>query len=127
MWLRMPHHGMVVGPAVSLAIAILGPCLAAANTLHVRDSSPKAEAIIHGRHAAYIIRFDGPVDHAASRLQILQAGHVIKSLPPLLNSAVDVLFAQSEAPPPGHYVLHWQVASPDGEMSNGDIPFTVAP
>lgn len=93
----------------------------------VRTSSPVAQAIIHGRHAEYVIRFDGPVDHQASHMQITQSGKVIQSLTPLLDSAADVLFAGSEVPVPGHYLLHWEARSSDGDNSFGDIPFSVAP
>jgi hypothetical protein len=43
---------------------------AEARALHARDSFPKAEAILDGRSAQYLIRFDGLVDHAASRMEI---------------------------------------------------------
>ena len=99
-----------------------------AAVLHARDSAPAAEAIISGRHAEYSIHFDGPVDHTASRLEVVQSGRVIQSLVPLGDSAPDVLFASGEAPSPGRYLLHWQVRSPqDGIISSGDIPFSVAP
>jgi methionine-rich copper-binding protein CopC len=101
--------------------------LAAARQLHVRESKPSAEAIIHGGHAEYAIYFDDPVDHAASRLQVTQAGRVVQALSPLLDSAVDVLFASAEAPPAGRYLLHWEARSMEGETSAGDIPFSVAP
>jgi methionine-rich copper-binding protein CopC len=98
-----------------------------ARPLHVRQSTPAAEAIISGRHAEYVIRFDGPVDHAASRMQITMDGRVIQSLTPRLDSAVDVLFASGMAPAQGKYMLHWEARSPDGDVSSGDIPFSVAP
>ena len=114
---------------LGVLFAVLGWAeIAAAGSLHVRESAPAAQAIIHGRHAEYVIRFDGLVDHAASRIEIVQAGRVIQSLPPLLDSAADVLFASGEVPAPGRYVLHWQARSAvDGIVSDGDIPFTVAP
>ena len=93
----------------------------------MRGTRPEADAIIHGRHAEYIIYFDGPVDHAASRLQITQTGRLLQVLNPLLDSAIDVLFASGEAPPEGRYLLHWEARSIEGEASAGDIPFTVAP
>jgi len=117
---------LLFGIGASLAVFSWPPAADAAPR-HVVDSTPTADAIIHGRHAEYVIRFDGPVDHAASRLQITQSGRVVQSLSPLLDSAVDVLFASSEAPSPGHYVLHWETRAPDGEISRGDIPFSVAP
>jgi methionine-rich copper-binding protein CopC len=111
----------------SFVVLALWPCVASARPMHVRDSQPAANAIIQGRHAEYVIRFDGPVDHAASRLQITQSGRVIQALVPRLDSAVDVLFADGVAPPAGNYLLHWETRSMDGDVSNGDIPFSVAP
>jgi methionine-rich copper-binding protein CopC len=94
--------------------------------MHIRDSTPAPEAIIQGRHAEYVIRFDGPVDHLMSLMQIIQNGRLVQSLTPRIDSAVDVLFASGEAPAPGKYLLHWEVRSVDGEMTSGDIPFSVA-
>jgi hypothetical protein len=109
-------------------ITLLGSGVAVAGSLHVRDSKPAAETIIVGRHAEYVIRFDGLVDHAASRMQIVQSGRVVQSLTPLGDSAPDVLFASGETPSPGHYLLHWQARSADdGVVNSGDIPFSVAP
>ena len=118
---------LLLGSGV-LVTALVQPEVARAGALHVRDSEPAAEAIIHGRHAEYVIRFDGLVDHAASRIDIMQSGRVVQSLSPLLDSAPEVLFASGETPFPGHYVLHWQARSPtDGIVSSGDIPFSVSP
>ena len=35
---------------------------------------PAAEAIVDGRNAQYVVRFDGWVDHGASQMNI--AGHI---------------------------------------------------
>jgi methionine-rich copper-binding protein CopC len=105
----------------------LWPSLVTARSLQMRESRPSAEAVIQGRHAEYVIYFDGPVDHAASRLQITQSGRLVQELHPRLNSAVDALFASGEAPPTGQYFLHWEARSMDGDVSQGDIPFSVAP
>jgi methionine-rich copper-binding protein CopC len=112
---------------LSLAMFSFLPCVASARPLHVRESRPVANAFIQGRHAEYVIRFDGPVDHSASRMRIIQSGQVIQMLTPRADSAVDVLFADGIAPPPGRYLLHWEVSSIDGETTSGDIPFNVRP
>jgi methionine-rich copper-binding protein CopC len=112
---------------IPIAAAVLVPLAVEAAPPQVLSSSPVAEAIIQGRHAEYAVRFDGPVDHRSCRLLITQSGKVIQSLPLRLDSAPDTLFAQGEAPPPGKYTLHWETRSMDGEMSSGDIPFSVAP
>jgi methionine-rich copper-binding protein CopC len=111
-----------------VAAILLSPAVADARALHVRESTPAAEAIITGRHAEYVIRFDGLVDHRASRMQIMQSGRVVQTLVPLGDSAPDVLFASGEAPRPGKYVLRWRaISAGDGVASNGDIRFSVAP
>ena len=115
------------GIQCAVAALMLWPCIAAARPMQMRELRPAAGTIIHGHHAEYFIRFDGPVDHAASRVQITQSGHVVQTLHPRLDSAVDVLFASGETPSPGRYMLHWEARSMDGDVSKGDIPFDVAP
>jgi copper resistance protein C len=117
----------------SLPLAVLFLALATsrspatARPLQMQQSFPAAETVIHGDHAQYVIRFDGPVNHLTSRLQIVQGNHVIEALRPLADSAVDVLFASAPVPPAGRYTLHWEAVAADGETSTGDIPFTVQP
>ena len=111
--------------AITIFLAAAG--YARAEPPRLRESLPAADAVITGKHASYRVRFDAPVDHAASRMTILRDGKVTQTLRPLLDSAVDVLFAEAEAPPPGRYVLHWEARSPAGEVGSGDVPFSVAP
>jgi methionine-rich copper-binding protein CopC len=118
---------MMIGIQALVTPLALWPSVSTARQLHVRASRPAAEAIIRDRHAEYVIYFDGPVDHAGSRLQIMQAGRLVQVLSPLLDSAVDVLFASGESPPSGRYSLHWEARSMEGDVSVGDIPFSVAP
>jgi methionine-rich copper-binding protein CopC len=113
--------------AIALVALAFCPRIATARSLQVRESLPAAEAIIHGHHAEYVIRFDGPVNHVASRMEITQDNHIIQTLTPLADSAVDVLFADSAVPPPGRYMLHWEAVSSDGTLSKGDIPFNAEP
>jgi len=101
--------------------------LAEARALHVRQSYPEAETIVRGSNAQFVIRFDGWVDHAASRLDITADGRVIEALVPTRNSEPDVLAATAASLPAGQYLLHWYARSvPDGDFSEGFIPFTVA-
>ena len=110
----------------ALLVLLMSTTDAPARQMHVVTSTPLAEAIMQGRNEQYAVRFDGPVDHSRSRLEILQDGQVVRRLNALLDSAADVLFASAPAPQPGHYVLHWSARSlPDGEVTEGMIPFTV--
>ena len=118
----------ITGGSTLLAMALLlAPQTTEARAVKMVESNPQAETIIHGDHAQYVVRFDGPVNHNASRLEIVQDGRVVRTLLPLTNAAVDVLFAAGTVPPPGRYDLRWTAISGDGEQSSGQIPFTVQP
>jgi len=71
-----------------ISLGILAPallvtmCGRAEARPHVRESYPAAEMILDGRNAQYIIRFDGWVDHAASRLDIIANGKIVETLVP---------------------------------------------
>ncbi|PPQ27861.1 copper resistance protein CopC [Rhodopila globiformis] len=115
-----------LGGGTLAAILMIGLGAGDAFSLQIRDTSPRANAVIHGRHAAFVLRFDGPVDHIRSRMEIVQSGKVIHVLVPREDSAPNVLFASGETPPPGQYTLHWQVRAEQGSVvSEGDLPFSV--
>jgi methionine-rich copper-binding protein CopC len=123
----MSDH-QIVGKWAILAMALLlAPQIAQARAVKMIDSQPQTETIIHGDHAEYVVRFDGPVNHYESRLEIVQGGRVIITFAPLGDAAVDVLFAAGPAPAPGHYNLRWTAISGDGDQSSGQVPFTVQP
>jgi methionine-rich copper-binding protein CopC len=99
---------------------------AKADSLKVRDSIPSFDGTLQGREVQYVIRFDGLIDHASSRIDITQSGRLIRSFPVFLGSAPNVLFASGEAPAPGRYILHWEAkSSVDGTVSSGEIPFYI--
>jgi len=100
--------------------------LAEARPLHVRQSVPAAETILDGRNAQYVVHFDGMIDHGASRLDVTENGKVVASLIPTRDSEPDVLAASAPVLAPGRYQLHWYAKSvPDGDFSEGFIPFSV--
>jgi methionine-rich copper-binding protein CopC len=117
-----------VALAARVLVFLIIACGAEARTLHVRNSTPSAEAIIDGHHARYVVQFDGPVDHSGSRLYITQDHKIVELLVVLLDSAPDVLFSSGPTLAAGHYNLHWYAkSSPNSEVVEGDIPFSVAP
>jgi methionine-rich copper-binding protein CopC len=110
-----------------IMVAFVTSGVAQARPLNVRDSFPAAEAILDGRNAQYIIRFDGWVDHGASQMDVTENGKIVEPLVPTRDSEPDVLAASAPALAPGRYQLHWHAKSvPDGDFSDGFIPFTVA-
>lgn len=111
--------------AIGIAVLLLLTPGAWSRPMHMVESFPAAQAIVDGNNFQYVVRFDGLVDHRASRMWITQGDHVVRTLTPLLNAAPTVLFASSARLPPGNYQLHWSAKSmPDGDLTNGSIEFT---
>jgi methionine-rich copper-binding protein CopC len=111
-------------------ICLLGSLLlidqAQAAAMHLMESRPAAEAVMDGRQTKFFVRFDGPVDHAASVLTVLQDGRVVQVLHPRLNSQPNILYSGVRRLAPGGYTLHWMTHSmSDHEISEGDISFSV--
>ena len=97
-----------------------------AEDLRVMESAPAASAVIARRGSEFFVRFDRPVDHVRSTLDIMSDGKLVERLKPRLQSAPAVLFARAPTLPPGNYKLHWSVRTMSGvEAIEGDIPFTV--
>jgi methionine-rich copper-binding protein CopC len=110
------------------SIAMLGaPVLAWADEVCVMmESAPAANAVIAGRSSEFFVRFDRPVDHIHSTLDIMRDGKLVERLHPRLESAPEVIFAQAPTLPAGDYKLYWSVRTMAGvDVTQGDIPFTV--
>ena len=111
---------------LSLSFLLLFLHGAIAEAMQMVECFPSAHAVVDGRNAQYFVRFDGLVDHSASRLFITQGGEVVERLKPLLTAAPKVLFASAPVLPPGDYELHWAARSmADASITEGSIPFTV--
>ena len=111
----------------AIAVMLLvGSLPAGAAKMHVMESRPVAETVLENGLTEIFIRFDGPVDHAGSRLTVLRDGRVIETLHPRLDAEPNVLYADAPRLAPGAYLLRWSTRSvPDLEGSDGDIAFTV--
>ena len=110
---------------IATALLLLSPLVAWSRPMQMMESFPAAEAIIDGNNEKFVVRFDGLVDHRTSRMWLTQGDRAVRTLTPLLDSAPTVLFASSSRLPPGNYQQHWSVKSiPDGELTDGSIPFT---
>jgi methionine-rich copper-binding protein CopC len=127
MRVRQGYAGLFRRGLVAAAAVMVASVAAQARPMHVMTSTPAAGAVLQDRVEQYVVRFDGPVNHEASRLVITRDGKAVQSPDLLLDSAPEVLFARAPALPQGHYVMHWSVRSTEeGDASEGDIPFSVA-
>jgi len=112
---------------VALTFAASLPWSAAcwARSMSVVGSFPMVDQIMDGRATSFSIRFDGPIDHAASRLTLVTP-HGVRSLRARLDSEPNTLFTAVGALPAGSYALRWEARAMDGEVSKGTIPFKVS-
>jgi methionine-rich copper-binding protein CopC len=121
-----PKRTIALSVVCALELMLLGDDQARAALMHVMESQPAAEAVMDGGQTEFFIRFDGPVDHAASVLTVLQDGRVIQVLHPRLNSRPNTLYSGVSRLAPGAYVLHWMTRSmPDRDVSEGEISFSI--
>jgi len=111
--------------ALTFAVASLPWSGCWARSMSVTESYPMVNQIMEGKADAFSIRFDGPVNHASSRLTLVTPRGV-RSLHARLDSEPNTLFANVGALPPGSYELRWEARSMDGQVTKGTIPFTVA-
>jgi methionine-rich copper-binding protein CopC len=111
--------------ALTFAVASLSWSTCWARSMSVVESFPMVDQIMNGRATSFSIRFDGPVDHAASRLTLVTP-HGSHSLRARLDSEPNTLFTAVGALPAGSYALRWEARAMDGEVSKGTIPFKVS-
>ena len=108
------------------AVSTLGIRAAFAESPRLIESRPADGAVMEGRLAEYLLRFDMPIDHYRSRLLIIGQGGTVAVLHPRLESPPEVLFAEAPELPAGGYMLHWLVRSVSGgDVAEGAVPFTV--
>jgi len=111
--------------ALTFALASLPSAESWARSMSVVESYPMVNQIMVGKADAFTIRFDGPVNHASSRLTLVTP-RGSRSLHARLDSEPNTLFTNVGALPPGSYELRWEAKALDGEVTKGIIPFTVA-
>jgi methionine-rich copper-binding protein CopC len=111
----------------ALALLLLAPAARAADPpMQVIETRPAARSVMDGNRQEVFVRFDGPVDHHASRLALLQGDRLVRQLEPRLTASPDTLYAIAGGLAPGAYVLRWEAKSRrDGRMSEGQLDFTV--
>lgn len=88
-------------------------------------SSPRPDQTVTGEELAIEIRFNSRIDAGRSHLRLFKIDGDAATLPMTDASSPDTLKATARGLTPGRYRLHWQTLSPDGHITQGDIPFVV--
>ena len=119
---------MIGRRAVFVGLAIPAVVAGAPSVLaqKVVETMPAKDGTLSSAAGDYFVRFDQPVDHIHSTLDIKQDGKTVQTLRPRLNSEPNVLFARAPNLPPGKYVMHWSVPAANGStIHRGEVPFSV--
>jgi copper resistance protein C len=104
-------------------LALPAPC-AFAHAIIV-EAVPSNDAVVHGTTVDVKLRYNNRIDHARSRLLLLDANGNERPITIATDSPTDQLIATITDVVPGQYRLRWQVLALDGHITRGDIPFTV--
>ena len=110
-----------------VSVVTAASCGAAFAHAVVISASPRAEARIAATELPIEIRFNSRIDAERSNLKLFKADGSATVLPVLDAGSADALKSRATDLSPGQYRLHWQTLSPDGHISQGDIPFPVSP
>ncbi len=110
--------------AIAIGLVLVAPKIASAHAVLVQ-SSPLANATLHGQDVPVTMKFNSRVDGARST--VLLSGSDGQSKPLTLDrqSEPDTLTAHATHLTPGKYAIHWQVLAVDGHITRGQIPFEV--
>jgi methionine-rich copper-binding protein CopC len=119
------RRGTFVGLAVPLVLA--APRGGRAQALKVLETMPANDGKLTGRSDDYFVRFDKPVDHLHSTIEIRRDGTVVETLHPRFKTEPNVLYARAPTLAPGRYTMHWSVPTMDGaSVYQGEVSFSVA-
>ena len=106
------------------AVLALGGAPAFAHAIIV-EAVPANDAEVHGTSVQVKLRYNNRIDHARSRLVLLDGYGKERAVQIAPDSPTDQLIATIDNVAPGQYRLRWQVLALDGHITRGDIPFTV--
>jgi methionine-rich copper-binding protein CopC len=104
----------------------LAPAWPASAHAIIVEAVPNLDAVVKGPSVQVRLRFNSRIDHARSRLTLIDAAGKETVVALTKDAAPDMLSAGIADVPPGAYRLRWQVLAIDGHITRGDIPFTVS-
>ncbi|MBD0270316.1 MAG: copper resistance protein CopC [Acetobacteraceae bacterium] len=118
----------VLPASAALALSALPPARRASAHALVVEADPAGGAVFSGEAPHRVrLRFNSPIDRARSRLVLHAPNGGQTPLP--LDSGNDptLLEARTAIVPwsPGAWRLLWQVLALDGQITRGDVPFTL--
>jgi methionine-rich copper-binding protein CopC len=92
----------------------------------LKETSPAANSTVVGPDVPVVLKYNTRVDAKLSKLQLLNPDNSTTDLKIEEQTSPDTLKAKAARLKPGAYRVRWQVLAPDGHISRGELPFTVA-
>jgi methionine-rich copper-binding protein CopC len=92
----------------------------------LKESRPAANSKVTGPDVPIMLKYNVRVDAKLSKMQLLNPDNSTSDLKIEAQASADTLNAKGTGLKPGEYKIRWQVLAPDGHITRGEIPFTVA-
>jgi copper resistance protein C len=92
----------------------------------LKESRPAANSKVTGPDVPIMLKYNVRVDAKLSKVQLLNPDNSTSDLKIEAQPSADTLNAKATGLKPGEYKIRWQVLAPDGHITRGEIPFTVA-
>src|SRR5271154_792072 len=110
--------------AIAVALVLVIPRIALAHAVLVQ-SSPLANAIVHGPDVPVTMKFNSRVDGSRSTLLLSTPDGQSKPLTIDKQSAPDTLTTRATGLSPGAYAIHWQVLATDRHNTRRQKPLSL--
>jgi copper resistance protein C len=91
----------------------------------LKETSPTANSTVAGPDVPLKLKYNVRVDAGRSKLELLHPDNSTSELTIEKQESPDTLNAIAKGLKPGAYRIRWQVLSPDGHITRGEVPFTV--
>ncbi|GBQ86659.1 hypothetical protein AA13595_1948 [Gluconacetobacter johannae DSM 13595] len=113
-------------PALLVVLPVLLAPISASARAHLLSATPAAGSVVAAGTLAVSLHFDAALDPVRSRMMLTgpSGAPMLMMVPPPTD---DHAISTTAPVTPGSYKLHWQVWERDGRMTEGDLPFSVAP
>jgi len=112
------------------AMAILGALLLLGGLVEghaiLKETRPATNSKVMGPDVPIMLRYNVRIDARMSKLQLLNPDNSTSDLTIEAQSSPDTLNSKATGLKPGAYRIRWQVLAPDGHITRGEFPFTVA-
>jgi copper resistance protein C len=110
---------------VTVIALLLNGSLAEGHAI-LKETSPAAGSTVTGPDVPIKLKFNVRIDATRSKLQLMMPDNKMTDLRVEKQFSPDTLTTKAIGLKPGEYKIAWQVLAPDGHITRGLVPFTVA-